>query len=704
MKKALLLLIFCTPFLSLWGQKHDIFDVFYDESTAIEQVIDNDTLWLAGNGFLAKLQLPDGKKIQSWKIPTKLSQIEDIAVQAGGAKVALALREQGVLLHEGNQWRLFTNKEILGDSVVDPIFLNVGIDGLGRVWVFGYDDKKFIIKFENNKWIKLEITQPLSDNIKFFNDKEGNIHWRSKFFIEGFIGESIKTIVKLPSNIEICGAGFDQNNVLHVFSSDYFLRKFDQLGTVLYSAKINIGPNNGFCNDRRFSVSKTGESVIITTQKITRVKPNGETEQKNIVQDQSPAPLPKTISTDNFGNVWYISRSYYAWLRKISNDGVSTDAPYFSFISDEFGANNPTIDAGSEYIWMDGLDRVFRVNLLDQAKSHTFKLNGGIQSFAPADQEGQMWIGTNNGLYLFDGQTIKKIEEPNINENFKGFQSIIKLSNGNILGYAYSYQNVKFKIYRPGNNTWGYDMIDKAKFPKTLDFRYWQDGFGRTFINDKHNVIIHENDKWSTIKIDLAPTPFPISLVTTTPDDRIWITRADTVFFHKDNKWLKSAIADAFITDLHTDHKGRLWAAHQNGIMMFDGLKWHVFNSDNTNLPPNIILFKISEDAHGDLWITSSPEPMVRMRTKELPYIIKKNGTLSIWPNPSHDGFDVLIPNKEDGLIELMDSQGRVLYNQKVIGGNEIAAIKRGSVPNGIYFVRFITYFGSVFTQKVVFF
>ncbi|MFO1515253.1 MAG: two-component regulator propeller domain-containing protein [Verrucomicrobiota bacterium] len=57
------------------------------------------------------------------------------------------------------------------------------------------------------------------------------------------------------------------------------------------------------------------------------------------------------------------------------------------------------------------------------------------------------------------------------------------------------------------------------------------------------------------------------------------------------------------VTALLQTRAGYIWAATYNGIAQFDGVRFKVFDSSNTEDLPNSRITSLFEDAQGDLWI-----------------------------------------------------------------------------------------------------
>ena len=81
----------------------------------------------------------------------------------------------------------------------------------------------------------------------------------------------------------------------------------------------------------------------------------------------------------------------------------------------------------------------------------------------------------------------------------------------------------------------------------------------------------------------------------------------DNPFFvqHYDNR---NGLSNSSINKLFTDADNILWVATWDGLNMYDGNTFHVFNyrkdNDSKSIGSNVIQ-NITEDKHGNIWVTT---------------------------------------------------------------------------------------------------
>ncbi len=155
------------------------------------------------------------------------------------------------------------------------------------------------------------------------------------------------------------------------------------------------------------------------------------------------------------------------------------------------------------------------------------------------------------------------------------------------------------------------------------------------------------------------------------------------------------------------DSRGWLWATKDCGTAsVYDGTEWKHLNASNTNLPSHLGFGDITEDGNHDLWIGAAPA--VRLRTKTLVGATepsaKASSMLRVWPNPAERTLHIELPPGTSGLLELSDAQGRIVLQKNIIEGTgPQVQVDRGSLPAGLYFIRFMEKKGRQLSQKIIF-
>ena len=78
---------------------------------------------------------------------------------------------------------------------------------------------------------------------------------------------------------------------------------------------------------------------------------------------------------------------------------------------------------------------------------------------------------------------------------------------------------------------------------------------------------------------------------------------------------------------------------------------------------------------------------------------IKREQTISIYPNPNNGLFSVNLSNTGNSQIEIFDSANRLIYNKKRVTGIHEIDLKNGA---GMYFLKVIDGNNNISTRKVL--
>jgi ligand-binding sensor domain-containing protein len=69
------------------------------------------------------------------------------------------------------------------------------------------------------------------------------------------------------------------------------------------------------------------------------------------------------------------------------------------------------------------------------------------------------------------------------------------------------------------------------------------------------------------------------------------------------------------INEILQDHTGYIWAASFDGLVRFDGVRFTVFNTANSEDLPSNRIVRLSEGRDGALWLTTEESHIVRFRS-----------------------------------------------------------------------------------------
>ncbi len=227
------------------------------------------------------------------------------------------------------------------------------------------------------------------------------------------------------------------------------------------------------------------------------------------------------------------------------------------------------------------------------------------------DDRGLLWIGTNNGLCIYDGHTFQKVkglfDENNLWQN--DFRVVFKDFSGNIWCCA---QSGHLGIYEVKKHRWKkfFLPVETGKFVTNI----FEDIHNRIYIrycNDNNVYQLVQNGKklqktqiTAPLKVMSGNSSIPLNF---TPGHPYLFAPqlVDTVFYNNNHLHEKEIISQSHFA-YHVGASGTLLLASAGLIKKYDkegNLKDRIVISDQLNIGTDEIVYAIFEDASGILWL-----------------------------------------------------------------------------------------------------
>jgi ligand-binding sensor domain-containing protein/signal transduction histidine kinase len=119
-------------------------------------------------------------------------------------------------------------------------------------------------------------------------------------------------------------------------------------------------------------------------------------------------------------------------------------------------------------------------------------------------------------------------------------------------------------------------------------------------------------------------------------DDSLWIATPDGLSHMKDGKFRNYTSADGLasnrILDIHQDHAGTIWIATQNALDRFDGSRFVALPTG----PAEVLPRHLVEDAQGHLYTTDMPRGISRIGTDQLSLLDSTLDLMEMAEAPDH--------------------------------------------------------------------
>jgi ligand-binding sensor domain-containing protein len=311
---------------------------------------------------------------------------------------------------------------------------------------------------------------------------------------------------------------------------------------------------------------------------------DGKTWQK--IEMSPTGSEAQSITIDDKGNVWCAClNTLYCYNGKTWQNYSCPVRDIGSIAADDKG--NIWCGANSDGVLrFDGSS--WKTYLTDDTK--------GIdeQTFMAADNDGNIWFDSGNGLSRFDGKNWKII-----NPDIFGVTSFAQDAQGNVWcwsgGTLYFYDGTSWNTVTLPFGVFG-------SFNSVLE-----DNTDGIWVSTDTIVARYDGKSWNTFNIgDIFGVPPLTSLINSIAVDNqntIWVATEDGILHFDGANWKIYTTADGLtdndIAGLYQDKSGNIWAyGYGNGLYLFNGTAWLSFLPDDH-------IFDVAQDQNGNVWLAT---------------------------------------------------------------------------------------------------
>ena len=309
---------------------------------------------------------------------------------------------------------------------------------------------------------------------------------------------------------------------------------------------------------------------------------------------------------------------------------------------------NPQI-VGQEQLWI-GTDFGAQVPASDPSwitYDNTNGLGGNQVQSIDEDENGGIWIGTNQGVSYFDGNSWVSYSFPDL--HWSGVNVTAFDSNGDKwfaspLGGVTHFDGTTFTVYDTSNGLLSQNVT--ALLIDNQDNKWIGTGSGISVLNSSNTSFTHHT------RMYIMPPPDTLNPV----------------------------------VDIAMDSYGRIWAAiyvgylAEGGIAYWDGNQWEDFHVSDGLVGPNVR--GLSIDSEDNVWVATSTGVS---KISSIPSFLHSVSiaNVEIFPNPS-SGIITVSSDENLKNIEVYNVLGSLIHSEKTYSLNEIE-LNLSHLISGIY-------------------
>lgn len=242
-----------------------------------------------------------------------------------------------------------------------------------------------------------------------------------------------------------------------------------------------------------------------------------------------------------------------------------------------------------------------------QINVHNSGLLSNYVQVLAADKNDRLWIGSNAGLAMLDGQTwaAYTVESGALPSNDVRALAVADgtLWVGTGRGIS-TFDGSRWRSFLAGD-AGGPASDDVRGLAVAADGRVWAATTG--------GLSVFDGRTWATYRAGNSGLPSDLVFtVATDPAGRVWAgtDRGVGVFDPQTQSWTRydpanSGLQWPAVSTIAVDPSGRLWLGTLGGgLAVFDGQSWQSFTTANSDLPWNTIM-SIAASPQGDVWLAA---------------------------------------------------------------------------------------------------
>lgn len=274
------------------------------------------------------------------------------------------------------------------------------------------------------------------------------------------------------------------------------------------------------------------------------------------------------------------------------------------------------------------------------------------------DREGNLWVGTNAGLYNFFNLDFRRCYFKDEN---KGFSSVFSVRKDSATWLG-DYESHFYRIHNNGMKIFSGSQIQHPKNEANLSFSSHPvetDSFAVIPINNNGYYIINQQNI-QRFSLDVPSEKLILSSALT-PDGKLVLVTSNRVFIltpegKVEQKFSNENITVRF-TDVETDNLGRIWVAGQEHVSLIENGSIKSVPSDQQTTT----IMAVKKDAEGVIWFISDNK-LFSIKNGKISEVRKLWGSCKIFTITKSGKF--VFPTTEGIFIDDPKSKKTVKYDK----------------------------------------
>jgi len=539
--------------------------------------------------------------VSPWSHYDRAGGLVDNAVQAiaraGDGTLWIGTRG-GLSLFDGHQWRNLTKEDGLPDDDINTIFL----DSTGQAWI---GTSRGFGLLRDGKWSRLGLPGARTgEKVSVVSDAEGRVWFGYADGLMSFGGdeEGLQAVPALAAT-PVTALLSDGEGGLWVGTGED-VRYFDGADWTVYTAAHGLSPGavTSLLEDSRGTVWCGTEGGLSEYDGI------GWTAYG--ARDDLPDTRVTSLAEDRKGRVWIGTRGGvgwydgYDWIWLGEDEGIPAeevlalqadlngsiwigtshgltkyDTAWLALDSvgyDEEFPRGPLLQGGDGLLFM-GADEGF-LEMDGRQVEHVGPdddLTGRVGVFL-ADLEGDVWIGTDNGLYIYSRGSLRHLTPPE-------YQSEIRR-------HDYGAEAVKVRRFDRYNGL-------KDEMVTAL----WGVGEEEMWVGTPKGLSLFADGQWDLVEENEPVGKGEITALEGVAGEVLWVGTTEGLWTRRDEEWSAvGALAGRAVRTLFRDRDGNLWAGTDRGVSLWDGETWRDL-APGAGLAGSAVA-EIYQDGTGVMW------------------------------------------------------------------------------------------------------